>query len=362
MYYKKGVTALIVAAGKSQRAGEDKISLMLGTESVIDRTLCAFLRHPKVDSVVIVGREVPEAYANAEKTVITVAGGRTRADSVQNGLRAVETDVVLIHDGARPFIDDGLISEVIDGVLSFRSAIPVVPVADSVRVINKDFDLVEFPKRETLSAAQTPQGFYTADIIEAYRRFDGTPTDESEVYAAAFGKAHGVKGRSENRKITTKEDVLAIRAVVGSGWDLHRLGDEKPLKILGVTVLPTGGSFSWSDGDAAYHAVTDAILSALGEKDIGQMFPDKDPKFKNADSGSLLKDVAELVFGRGKTVLSLSVAIELDSPKLAPHISGMRRNLSEILNVSESRIGITAKTSEGTATNAIRCWAIVTLA
>lgn len=362
MYYRNGVTALIVAAGKSQRAGEDKISLMLGTESVLNRTLCAFLRHPKVDCVVIVGREVPEEYINSEKPIVSVTGGNTRADSVRNGLKAVETDIVLIHDGARPFLDDGLISEVIEGVLSFRSAIPVVPVADSVRVINKDADLVEFPIRETLAAAQTPQGFYTADIIEAYRRFEGAPTDESEVYAALFGKAHGVKGRAENRKITTKEDVLGIKAVVGSGWDLHRLGDKKPLKILGVTVLPTGGSFSWSDGDAAYHAVTDAILSALGEKDIGQRFPDKDIKFKDADSGLLLKDVAELATGRGKTFLSLSVAIELDSPKLAPHISVMRRNLSEILNVSESRIGITAKTSEGTAPNVIRCWAIVTLA
>lgn len=362
MQYRHGVTALIVAAGKSQRAGEDKISLMLGTESVLDRTLCSFLRHPEVDSLIIVGRDVPEAFANAEKPIKTVGGGSTRADSVQNGLKAVETDVVLIHDGARPFVDDGLISDVIGGVYAYRSAIPVIPVADSVRVINKDSELVEFPERQTLTAAQTPQGFYTADIIEAYCRFDGVPTDESEVYAAAFGKAHAVKGRAENRKITTKEDVLGIKAVVGSGWDLHRLGDKKPLKILGVTVLPTGGSFSWSDGDAAYHAVTDAILSALGEKDIGQRFPDKDPKFKDADSGCLLKDVAELALGRGKTFLSLSVAIELDSPKLAPHISEMRGNLSKILNISESRIGITAKTSEGTAPNVIRCWAVVTLA
>lgn len=362
MNYKKGVTALIVAAGKSQRAGVDKLSLMLGTESVLERTLCAFLRHPEVDSVIIVGREVPEAYSNSGKPIITAEGGSTRADSVQNGLKAVETDTVLIHDGARPFVDGGLISEVIEGVYAYRSAIPVVPVNDSVRVINKDSDLVEFPDRETLSAAQTPQGFYTADITEAYRRFEGTPTDESEVYAAAFGKAHAVKGRAENRKITTEEDVLGIKAAVGSGWDLHRLGDTKPLKILGATVLPSGGPFSWSDGDAAYHAVTDAILSALGEKDIGQRFPDKDPKFKDADSGSLLKEAAELAVGKGKTFLSLSVAIELDSPKLAPHISGMRRNLSEILNMSESRIGITAKTSEGTAPDVIRCWAIVALA
>ncbi len=361
MYYRKGVTALIVAAGKSERAGEDKLSLMLGSESVLERTLCAFLGHPKVDGIVLVGREVPEAYLNAGKPIVTVRGGSTRADSVKNGLKAVETDIVLIHDGARPFTEAGLISEVIEGVLSFRSAIPVVPVADSVRIINKEGELVEFPKRDTLSAAQTPQGFYTADITEAYRRFEGTPTDESEVYGRAFGKAHAVKGRVENRKITTKEDVLGIKAVVGSGWDLHRLGDVKPLKICGVAVAPAGGSFSWSDGDAAYHAVTDAILSALGEKDIGQRFPDKDPKFKNADSGLFLKDVAELAFGRGKTFLSLSVAIELDSPKLAPHISGMRRNLSEILNISESRIGITAKTSEGTSPSVIRCWAVVTL-
>lgn len=361
MDYLKGVTALIVAAGKSERAGEDKLSLMLGTESVLERTLCAFLRHPEVDALVIVGREVPEPFLNAAKPIATVSGGSTRAESVQNGLKAVKTQVVLIHDGARPFVDGGLISEVIGGVSEYRSAIPVVPVSDSVRVINKDSDLVEFPDRATLSAAQTPQGFYTADIAEAYRRFEGTPTDESEVYAAAFGKAHAVKGRAENRKITTKEDVLGVKAVVGSGWDLHRLGDTKPLKILGVTVLSTGGSFSWSDGDAAYHAVTDAVLSALGEKDIGQTFPDKDPEFKDADSGSLLKEVAELARERGKTVLSLSVAIELDSPKLAPHMSAMRRNLSEILGVPECRIGITAKTSEGTAPDVIRCWAVVTV-
>lgn len=359
MYYKKGVTAVIVAAGKSQRAGEDKLSLMLGAQSVIDRTVCCFLRHPEVSAVVLVGRAVTEDYSAFGKPIISVEGGKNRYDSVRAGLKAVETETVLIHDGARPFVSDELISEVVEGVKSFRSAIPVIPLTDSVRVINKDMRLTEFPKRETLSAAQTPQGFYTAEISEAYRRFEGTPTDESEVYAALFGAPHAVRGRTENRKITTKEDLLGLKAAIGSGWDLHRIGDKKPFKILGVEVSPSGGAYAWSDGDAAYHAVADAILSSLGEKDIGQRFPDKDPKFKNADSGLLLKDVAELVFGRGKSIISLSVAIELDTPKLAGYIPEMRKNLSRILKLSENRIGITAKTSEGTALDVIRCWAVV---
>lgn len=358
MYYKKGVTAVIVAAGKSSRAGEDKLSLMLGEQSVIDRTVCCFLRHPEVSAVVLVGRAASEPLSVFNKPVIEVEGGKNRSDSVKAGLKAVETEIVLIHDGARPFVDDGLISEVIDGVKTFRSAVPIVPLSDSVRVLSKDFRLIEFPKRETLAAAQTPQGFYTADISEAYRRFDGLPTDESEVYASLFGAPHAVRGRSENRKITTKEDLIGLKAAIGSGWDLHRIGDKKPFRILGVEVSPSGGAYAWSDGDAAYHAVADAVLSALGEKDIGQRFPDKDPKFRNADSGLLLKDVAEFAFGRGKSIISLSVAIELDAPKLAGFIPEMRKNLSRILNLAENRIGITAKTSEGTALDVIRCWAV----
>lgn len=364
------ISVIVCAAGKGERAGFDKNKLLvpLYGAPALYHTLCAV---SKIAPSELIITSSPQDMA--EITAIcapfggkTTEGGTTRTESVYKALKEVTGDIVLIHDGARPFTLPEQFSACIECVKEYGSAVVAMPATDTV-YIEKDGWTAYIPQRSEVFAVQTPQGFFTKDIKEAYEKAmksGETFTDDGSVYSRYIKPARICPvGSAANRKLTFKEDFdnncSAIPATVGGnvektgvsygfGVDVHSFGKQQDFVMLcGVKVPCDEGLIAHSDGDVALHAVADAILSAAGLRDIGHYFPDSDQRYKGADSGKLLEEVIEIIGGKGLKVNGLSVAIQAEKPKLAPFIDQMKRRLSAITGADESNIGISAGTCEG---------------
>ena len=350
------ICAVICAAGKGLRAGFDKNKLLIGIdgECVLQKTVSAF-DFSSVDEIVLAVSkddfsEISALFSDNEKITI-VEGGKDRSHSVYNALRATNADVVLIHDGARPFVTRKAIERCIESVLSYGSGICAIPCCDTV-AIAKNGKIHSVPDRATLYQIQTPQGFFTKDILQAYEKAflceEKTYTDDSSVYAEFIGAPTLCDGDRENVKITYAEDFEERFARCGFGIDTHAFGKKQDFIVLaGVKIPSETGLIAHSDGDVLIHAVMDAMLSGAGLKDIGHYFPDTDEKWKNADSMQMLQAVVELLKTRGFAVKNLSVAIQAERPRLAKFIDPMKQNLAEILNLDLNSVGISAGTNEG---------------
>ncbi len=347
--------AIILAAGNSVRAGGNKMAFTLGDETLLSRTVRVFCDSPRIDKIVLVMRkaEIDVGLAIASEfgksKFKIVVGGSTRADSVINGLSAVDSEYVLIHDGARPFITENLIELVCVATEKYGSGVPALPISDSVRAVKNGIIVAE-GDRESVVRVQTPQGYLTKKVLDMYlkARSEGyTPADESVLYAKYSDGAHTVIGEETNVKITTKGDYLALGAKVGIGVDLHRLVPYRKLMLGGIEVAHELGELAHSDGDVVIHAIIDALLSALGERDIGCRFPDSDPKYLDIDSAIMLSEVVEDCRKANKRISSCSVVIELERPKLAEYIPVMRVKLANILGTDMQNVAIAAKTGEG---------------
>ncbi len=342
---------VIVAAGLSSRAGLDKLHFSLGGIPVLERTLGAFLRIEKVENVVLVVREIDLEFASElkenykEKNIIAVKGGATRSQSVVNGLKACSSKGVLVHDGARPYVDDQLVERVIEGVEEYGSAVPALPLTDSVRVA-KNGVIVDEADRSSLFSVQTPQGFLLEDILKAYSYGDEN-TDESALYLKRIAPPHLVEGSERNRKLTTKGDFDDLNVKVGIGYDLHRLVPFKKFMLGGIELEHNLGVLAHSDGDVIIHAIIDALLGAIGERDIGTLFPDNDPKYLDIDSSIMLSEVMDMLKARNYKVSSVSVVVILEKPKLKDVIPLMRIKLGRILEIDHVNVNISAKTNEG---------------
>ncbi|MDR3216442.1 MAG: 2-C-methyl-D-erythritol 2,4-cyclodiphosphate synthase [Clostridiaceae bacterium] len=309
------------------------------------------------------GGGVPKLKTDVPEIRFTSAGA-TRTESVYNALLKVSpgTDFVLIHDGARPFLTSAVIRRVTETVKKFGAAVPVAPVTDSVLINGMPYP------RELLRCAQTPQAFDFAKLTEAYGRAlaDGTDefSDDYSLYAHFFpcGAETITAGDPENKKITYPSDLPSVHGV---GYDIHAFGSGNGFPLAGVTVRHNRGVIAHSDGDAAIHALMDALLSALGKDDIGKLFPDSDPAFKGINSIELLKRVIDIVNSENAKLLNISLSILLEAPKIAPLIPSMKKVLSEVTGLPTDRIGISATTNEKTALigngEAVACFASVSL-
>ena len=337
------------------RAGQNKLNMFIGEETVLERTVSSFKRNPYISQVIIVGD-----YEKSDKFTV-VKGGETRFQSVKNGLEAVTNNFVLIHDGARPFVSPELIDRVREGVAKHGSAIPVIPITDSIRGIDGE-KIIVAPSRENIVFVQTPQGFKTQEIRLAYSRAKHTDyTDCSEVYLKNCGNPHIISGEDKNKKLTTEADLFGLNARVGIGSDLHRLVPLRKLVLGGIEIASDKGTLAHSDGDAVIHALIDAILTAIGETDIGTHFPDTDFKFKDIDSAVLLSSVMEMLEKKNYKIINTSITIILDSPKLKDYLPIMKVKLANILKISTDKIGISCKTTEGTAEDTVRANAVVVI-
>lgn len=333
---------IIPASGLSVRTGFDKLSASLGEITVLQRTVNAFLSVPEVDKIIVVGKKV-----DIDK-VIFVDGGNTRHESVRNGLKEVTAKYVLIHDAARPFVEKNLIDKVMQATIKYGGAVPAIKVPDSIRTV-KNGAVSGSIDREKAVLVQTPQGFLTEDLRYAFARAEKKKkvyTDESELFSDFVSPCHIVNGDVNNKKLTYGDDFFGLNARVGTGFDVHKFCPDKPLKLCGLTIDHPYGLLAHSDGDVALHALMDALLTAVSERDIGVFFPDTDPQYKDADSADLLKTVLDVLKNHHAEIISVNLTIIAQEPKLSPHIEKMRQNLASLLNISASSISLSATTTE----------------
>ena len=353
--------ALIVAAGRGQRFGGSlpKQYAPLRGERLLRRTLRAFLKHPRIQTVLVaIHPDDADIFAEAihgMAGISSVPGGATRQDSVRLGLEALATsapDLVLIHDGARPMVSVALIDAIFDALHDAAGVLPVVPVIDTLKRVDGP-RVGETVPRENLVRAQTPQGFRFPDILTAHRQFAGEAlTDDSAVLERAGLTVVTVPGDETNIKVTTMDDLARLSAAltetrVGQGFDVHRFGPGESVMLCGVTVPHSHGLVGHSDADVALHAGTDAILGAIGDGDIGQHFPPSDPKWRGAASDKFLRYAFDLMIARGGTLVHLDFTIICERPKVGPHRDAMRASIAAILGIAEDRISIKATTTEG---------------
>ncbi len=333
---------IIVAAGESSRFKQDKIFKEYLGNPLIRYT---FLTAKKVcNDVVVVASEsnVEQMRTLLGDDAKVVKGGITRTQSVRNGLDALDADAqtVAIHDGARPFVTPALFEKAFLHAEQYGSAIPVVPITDSLYDTAKTAPV----PRETVSAAQTPQVFDCLRLKHAYDVAPSSFTDDGQIWLNAYGSLEFIEGETANKKITYQSDLPTYR--VGTGFDAHRLGEGRKLILCGVPVPFDLGLIGHSDADAPLHAICDAILSAIGEKDIGNLFPDTDDKYLDADSGLLLSEVCLKAREKDFEIVNLSVVIMAQSPRLSPFIEKMRAKVADIVGCDVSQINVSATTTE----------------
>lgn len=353
------IDIVICAAGRGERAGlgKNKILAPLHGAPVLYHAIQAFCGRGNI-TVAASAEDFEEISAICSALgARAVKGGKTRTESVYNALKYCDGDVVLIHDGARPFVSREVIDGCIDGVMRNGSAICAVDVTDTVAVA-EDGKITCVPKRDSLFALQTPQGFLTEDIKAAYEKAMASGesfTDDSSVYSRYIGKPYLCAGSRDNVKLTYKidfpQDIPLPTPVegqaLGVGVDVHAFGKAQPFVTLcGVKVPCDAGLIAHSDGDVALHAVTDALLSAAGLNDIGFYFPDTDPAYSDADSVLLLRRAVGLVRERGLRPVSVSLTVQAEKPRLSAYKQEMKANLARALGIDENHAGVAAGTCE----------------
>ena len=355
------VAALVMAAGRGQRLGgeEPKQYRLLGGTSVLARSLALFASHPRVDRLLAVVHDDDRArYAEATRSLRLappVAGGATRQDSVRLGLESLALDppeLVLIHDAARPLTPPAVINRVIDALATHIGAVPSLAVADTLKR-GEDGRVLGTVPRAGLYRAQTPQGFRFAEILDAHRRFAGAElTDDAAVAEAAGLSVALVQGDEAAFKITTADDLDRARRVstetrTGTGFDVHRFGPGDHIWLCGIRLPHECGLIGHSDADVGLHALTDAILGAIGSGDIGQHFPPSDPRWRGAASSGFLAHAANLVATRGGRIVHVDVTVICERPKVGPHREAMRAAIAAILALDPDRVSVKATTTEG---------------
>jgi 2-C-methyl-D-erythritol 4-phosphate cytidylyltransferase / 2-C-methyl-D-erythritol 2,4-cyclodiphosphate synthase len=360
--------AILVAAGRGLRAGAGgpKQYRTIGGKTVIYRAMEPFCTHPHVLAVQPVLNPDDTALFNEAARGLRheppAAGGATRQASVHAGLEALaaqKPDIVLIHDAARPFVSQALISRAIDAASRAGAAIPVVPVTDTVKLIDATGNIEATPERARLRIAQTPQAFGFDVILAAHRRAarDGRNdfTDDAAIAEWAGLTVATFEGDAANMKLTTPEDFVREEARLasllgdirtGTGYDVHALGEGDHLMICGVRVPHTKGFLAHSDGDVGLHALVDAILGALADGDIGSHFPPSEPQWKGASSDRFLKYAVDRVTARGGRIANLEVTLICERPKIGPLRDQMRARIAEIAGMNVSRVAVKATTSE----------------
>ncbi|MBO0741332.1 MAG: bifunctional 2-C-methyl-D-erythritol 4-phosphate cytidylyltransferase/2-C-methyl-D-erythritol 2,4-cyclodiphosphate synthase [Hyphomicrobiaceae bacterium] len=362
--------ALILAAGRGTRAGgpQPKQYVAIGGVPVLAHAVRAFLAHPDIARVAVVIARGDEALYRAAvgelasgKLVNPICGGATRQASVGNGLRALSTDLpdlVLIHDAARPFVTRDIIDRVLGALARSPAAIAALPLADTLKEAGPGGLVAATVDRAGLWRAQTPQGFRFADILAAHERARAAGvenlTDDAAVAEWAGLPVALVLGSATNAKLTTPEDFAmaelaadAPDARVGQGFDVHRLVAGDHVWLCGVRIAHTQALEGHSDADVALHALTDALLGAIGAGDIGQHFPDGDPRWRGAASAIFVSEALRLVRARGGKIGNVDVTLVCEAPRIAPHRAAMRRRIAELLELEEARVSVKATTTEG---------------
>ena len=361
---------MVAAAGGSTRMGQPKQHIQLGQHPVLIRTLLTLQQVDAIDEILLIGRgeDLPYFTALAAEAGVTklrtaVEGGDTRQASVARGLAALppQTTLVGIHDGARPLVSPEGVAAVIAAAAEMGAAALAVPVKDTLKRADENGYILDTPDRAGLWRVQTPQVFDRAALCAAMERAlaEGWDfTDDCQLMERAGHPVRLVTGLDTNLKLTTPEDIRLAQAIltidkedkgmrIGHGYDVHKLVENRPLILGGVTIPYEKGLLGHSDADVLTHAIMDALLGAAALGDIGKLFPDNDPAYAGADSVALLRRVVERVGEEGYTIGNIDATILCQRPKLAPHIPQMREILAAACGVDAACISVKATTEEG---------------
>lgn len=366
------IAALIVAAGRGTRAANQgagpKQYAQIGGKSVLERAIAIFAGHAEIDEVKAVihadDRELYQLAISAggwAKLSAPAIGGPTRQASVLRGLEALASssppDLVLIHDAARPFVSGKTISKVIGALGERPGALAALAVTDTLKRA-ADGIVTDTIARDGLWRAQTPQGFHLEPILIAHRKAAeqgiDTFTDDAAIAEWAGLDVAIVEDLSSNIKITTAEDLdvadrqltSALEPRIGSGFDVHRFCEGDHVWLGGIKIPHTHKLEGHSDADVVLHALTDALLGAIGDGDIGQHFPPSDPKWKGAASKLFLEDAVRRVRDLGGRVGNVDITVLAEAPRVGPHRPAMQELIGGVLGLSAHRVGIKATTTE----------------
>ncbi|HLK59752.1 MAG TPA: 2-C-methyl-D-erythritol 4-phosphate cytidylyltransferase [Chthonomonadaceae bacterium] len=397
--------AVIPAAGQARRfgSGENKIWAAMAGHSVLEWTLAAFAAHPDIEGIVLAAgaeemervRSVASAFP---KVIAVVAGGATRAASVQNGLEALppDYDLALVHDAARPLLSAEVLSRVLAATAEHGAAVPGLPLSDTVKRMDSGgrvratiprSAVVDGETVAGLTAVQTPQGARVELLRAAYAAFDfahAEPTDEASLLEAYGAPVVVVPGDPTNIKITRAEDIALAEALLaarrspameksfdtrtGFGYDVHRFAAPetgRKLFLGGVEIPHDRGLDGHSDADVLLHAVCDALLGAVSLGDIGILFPNTDPAYKGISSLKLLSIVGQRLAEAGWETVNLDATVVAEAPKLMPHREKIGQAIAACLGLDASRISVKATTSEKMGfvgrQEGIACWAVATV-
>jgi len=362
------VAAIVVAAGRGLRAGGDvpkQYRRILG-EPVIRPSLTTLVRHSEISAVQPVihpddGGLFDAAVAGLD-LLPAVPGGASRQGSVHAGLEALEPqcpDLVLVHDAARPFASDALITRAIAAARTSGAAVPVIAVADTVKTVDATGNVTGTIDRANLRMVQTPQAFSFAALLEAHRRAKaagrGDFTDDAALAEWAGLAVTTFEGEAGNVKLTTNEDFARAEAAkltglsdvrTGFGFDVHQFGNGDHVMLGGVRIAHSRGLSGHSDADVVLHALVDAILGALADGDIGVHFPPSDPQWRGASSDRFFAFAVERLRARGGRIAHLDVTVVCEAPRIGPHRDAIRARVAEIAGVPVERVGVKATTSE----------------
>ncbi|PXA98927.1 bifunctional 2-C-methyl-D-erythritol 4-phosphate cytidylyltransferase/2-C-methyl-D-erythritol 2,4-cyclodiphosphate synthase [Nostoc sp. 3335mG] len=369
---QRTIAAIIVAAGKGERAQAEGVSApkqyrRVGAKPVLSRTIEAFLGHPAINLVLPVIHPEHDALYTAlglgdDRLRAPVHGGPSRQASVLEGLKAVATerpDLVLIQDAARPFVSAEQIDAVLLALETHDGALPTLPLTDTIKRAPDGLAVAVTEDRRTLFAAQTPQGFRFGQIFSAHMRAANLRrdfTDDAEIAEWAGLRVAMTAGDRNNFKITHPEDFRRaerhlsgdqnMETRVGTGFDVHPFEPGDAVWLGGVRIAHTAKLKGHSDADVALHALTDAILGAIGEGDIGVHFPPSDMQWKGAASTVFLAHAGKLVAERGGRIVNLDVTVVCEAPRIAKHVPAMCTVISETLGIAPNRVAVKATTSE----------------
>lgn len=366
---KGKVAAVIVAAGRGSRAGAADVPKQfrpIGGEGMLRRTLAIFVGAPQLTWVQPVIHADDAALYHAAAAgfdlLAPVNGGATRQSSVRAGLEALvphAPDIVLIHDAARPFASAALIARAIDAGDKTGAAIPALPITDTIKRVAADGHVGETLDRSQLRAVQTPQAFAFQPLLAAHRNAAAQGrddfTDDAALAEWAGLKVAMFSGESGNIKITTPEDFARSEALqfgalgdvrIGTGIDVHAFGPGDHVIIGGVRIPHGQALTGHSDADVGLHALTDAILGALADGDIGAHFPPSDPQWRGASSDRFFKFAVDRVTARGGRIANLDLTIVCETPKIGPHRDALRETIARIAGLDFGRVAVKATTSE----------------
>ncbi|TMU92184.1 bifunctional 2-C-methyl-D-erythritol 4-phosphate cytidylyltransferase/2-C-methyl-D-erythritol 2,4-cyclodiphosphate synthase [Brucella haematophila] len=366
--------AVIVAAGRGERAGQSvegpKQYRRIGGEAVLARTLRAFIDCPLVDKIVVVihpddhllyERAIPESHED----VIVVTGGPTRQESTRLGLLALTEHAphyVMIHDGVRPFITQGLLERIVGNLTPEEGVLPALAVSDTLKQSAIDGTVKTTVPRAGLFAAQTPQTFPYAPILDAHEKaFAIRRTDFTDDAAIAEWQGLAVRiieGSADNTKLTWAKDIeMADKRLrqdhaafpdirTGNGYDVHSFEPGDHVTLCGVKIPHEAKLNGHSDADVALHALTDALLATRGAGDIGTHFPPSDPQWKGAASRIFIEHAAKIVREAGGRIANVDVTLISEAPKVGPHRAAMTEALCDMLGIAADRVSIKATTNE----------------